>query len=134
MHAIGNYKVTSSARARGLPLSLSDGNEILYFLAQAAAIILEDFALWLFGINDDASSPPTRTRKAVGFAVSAFWLIWSRTALKIAPAAAARGLLRDRGADADADAGGRNAQWDAAVRLVLTEAVAGPGNFVGVFF
>jgi hypothetical protein len=103
-------------------LPLSDGNEIPYFLAQAGAIGLEDFVLWFLGINDNnAKEPPSKLRKGVGYVVTAVWYIWGRVALKAVPSAAARGFHDDRG------------PLYAAARLVGTEAVAGPGNFVGIF-
>lgn len=114
IHGVGNYRVTY---AMGLPLS--DGNEILYFLAQAGAIVLEDFVLWLFAVKDQGPEPPTKLRKVVGYVIVAIWWIWSRVALKAVPSAAARGFHDQRG------------PLYAAVHLVLTEALAGPGNFVG---
>lgn len=101
----------------GLPLS--DGNEVFYFLAQAGAIVLEDSVLWLLAINDQGPVPPTKLRKVVGYMILAIWWVWSRVALKAVPSAAARGFRDQRG------------PLYAAVYLVLTEAVAGPGNFVG---
>ena len=102
-----------------MELPLSDGNEVLYFLAQAGAIVLEDFILWLFAIQDQGTKPPSKLRKVVGYSVVAVWWVWSRVALKAVPSAAARGFHDQRG------------PLYAAVHLVLTEAVAGPGNFVG---
>lgn len=102
-----------------MELPLSDGNEVLYFLAQAGAIVLEDFILWLFAMQDQGPKPPSKLRMVVGYVVVAIWWVWSRVALKAVPSAAARRFYDQRG------------PLYAAVRLVLTEALAGPGNFVG---
>lgn len=114
IHGVGNYRVTYTV---GLPLS--DGNEVLYFLAHAGIIVLEDYVLWLFAIQDQGTKPPSKLRKVVGYLVVAIWWVWSRVALKAVPSAATRGLHDQRG------------PLYAAVHLVLTEALAGPGNFIG---
>jgi Membrane bound O-acyl transferase family len=113
IHTVGSYNVT---RSLGIPLS--DGGEFAYYLAQGVAIIVEDFVLWLLGIDDQVQQPPSTLRRTIGYATTAFWYSWSRVALKSLPVTTAHGIHDERG------------QLYVAVRLIELSALAVPGNFV----
>lgn len=76
-------------------LGLSDGGALVYFLAQPAAILLEDAIFGAMGVSDDGN--PSRFRRIFGYVyVAAFWL-WCFPALKVMPLAKAHGLHDGRG-------------------------------------
>ena len=90
IHASGSYLVTRDS-ARGA----SDGGAFAYFMAQPAAILLEDAIFSALGIADDGE--PSPIRRVLGYAyVAAFWL-WCFPQLKVIPLAEAHGLHDIRG-------------------------------------
>lgn len=90
IHASGSYMVT-----RDSALGVSDGGAFIYFMAQPAAILLEDMIFSVLGIADDGN--PSRVRRVLGYAyVAAFWL-YSFPHLKVMPLAKAHGLHDPRG-------------------------------------
>jgi len=84
------------------------------------AIIVEDLACWVLGIDDQAASKPTTLRRWAGYTIAGSWYIWSRVALKAVPLALAHGIRDERG------------PLFAALELVERGAIAVPGNFVAV--
>lgn len=87
IHASGSFMVTRDHPTQ----RISDGGAMVYFLAQPAAIVLEDLVLYLLGVKD-GEGQPGMVRKWVGYAyVVAFWL-WAFPTLKLVPLAKAHGL------------------------------------------
>lgn len=125
IHAAGSYNVT-----RALNLPLSDGGEIKYFLLQGLAIMMEDFILWILGVDDRSKAKtssngpslegPSGFRVATGYLYTASFYIFTRVMYKAVPLAIAHGIRDQRG------------ELFAAVELVRRGAVAVPGNFVTV--
>lgn len=114
IHAIGSYVVT---RARGLPLS--DGAEFKFFLLHGAALLVEDFACFLLGVDDqDKTKRPSTARVWIGYAITLCWWTYSRVALKAIPLAEAHGLRDQRG------------PLFAALKHTEEAATSMPGNFV----
>ncbi|KAG6365901.1 hypothetical protein INS49_000077 [Diaporthe citri] len=90
IHASGSYMVTRDS-AQGV----SDGGALAYFLAQPAAICIEDMILASMGVSDDGR--PSRLRRTIGYIyVAGFWL-WCFPTLKVMPLAASHGLSDPRG-------------------------------------
>lgn len=73
LHASGSW---ASTRAQGLPLS-HGGVLLWYFLLQGMALMVEDFACYVLGADDQAG-PPSAHRLWLGYAITATWCIWSR--------------------------------------------------------
>ena len=113
LHASGSWATT---RAHGLPLS--HGGELWYFILQGISLMVEDFACYTLGVNDQAG-PPSAQRLWLGYAVTATWFIWSRVYLKLIPLAEhGHGIVDERGG------------IYAALELVERNTKAVPGNFV----
>ena len=93
-----------------------------YFLLQGLALTIEDFALWVLGVDDQAKQGPSSLRRWVGYGVTSTWYIWSRVALKVVPLAFAHGFRDERGPLFEA------------LALVERGAIAVPGNFVAWAF
>lgn len=117
IHACGSISVT---RAKGYPVS--DGGEMTYFLLQGVALTIEDLALWVLGVDDQAKQRPSSLRRWVGYGVTSTWYIWSRVTLKVVPLAFAHGFRDERGSLFEA------------LALVERGAIAVPGNFVAWAF
>ncbi|KAI0409139.1 hypothetical protein F4802DRAFT_233920 [Xylaria palmicola] len=85
IHAFGSYIVT-----RDSPQGVSDGGAAVYFLAQPAAILIEDAVSAALGIVDEGK--PSGFRRVIGYVyVSLFWL-WCFPTLKVIPLAVAHGI------------------------------------------
>ena len=113
LHASGSWATT---RALGLPLS--HGGELWYFLLQGIALMVEDFACYVLGADDQAG-PPSAHRLWLGYTITAAWYVWSRVHLKFIPLAEhGHGIVNVRGG------------IHAALELVERNVKAVPGNFV----
>lgn len=111
VHAFGSYIVT-----RDSPQGVSDGGATVYFLAQPAAILLEDAVSAALGIVDEGK--PSGFRRVIGYVyVSLFWL-WCFPTLKVIPLALAHGIQGNR----------ENNPMIAAVRACLELSEALPFN------
>jgi hypothetical protein len=113
---VGTLKV---AQAAGLQLSA--GGELVYFLSQGAAIVIEDFVYYLLKVEDRADTPPGTLRRYVGYASLLLWYMYSFPSLKVVPLAEAHGIHDERG------------EFYSAVEAVRRAATAIPGNFVAVW-
>lgn len=89
-------------------------------MLQGVALIVEDFALWVLGVDDQAKQGPSKVRRWVGYGVTSTWYIWSRVALKVVPLAFAHGIRDERG------------PLFAALEVVERGAITVPGNFVAL--
>jgi len=116
IHIVGTVKV---AQAAGLQLSA--GGELVYFLSQGAAIVVEDFVCYLLKVEDRADTPPGTVRRYVGYASLLLWYMYSFPSLKVVPLAEAHGIHDERG------------EFYSAVEAVSRAATAIPGNFVAVW-
>lgn len=90
----------------------------MFFFLQATAMMLEDFVCWIIGVDDRVNSPPSRTRRTIGYIITLAWWTLSRVALKGIPMALAQGMDTSKG------------KLAAVVDVVATGAEVVPGNFV----
>lgn len=78
--------------------------------------MVEDWIGWSMSARIDQQ--PGKSRRWIGYVVTASWYVWTRVAFKCVPVALALGIHDERG------------DLFAAVRLMALGAEAVPGNFV----
>jgi hypothetical protein len=116
-HTVGHWTVRRARRSAGNDdAQLHVSGEMPFFLAQGVGIMLEDLVCHVLGVDDRRGV--SRTRRLVGYIVTATWYAWTRVHLKAVPMAAMFGINDTRGPLFEA------------VELVRISLTAIPGNFV----